>query len=106
MSISMPKLLRPHEKIKGEQGSMSDQGKTKKSVSIRLNQEWCKGCYICLEICPKKVFEKSFEVSDKGFNPVIVAHPEECSRCLQCEMMCPDLAIDVNVEVEEKEREK
>ncbi len=76
----------------------------KKPAKIRLNQAWCKGCYICLEICPKKVFEKSSEVSEKGFNPVIVARPEECSRCLQCEMLCPDLAI--NVEAEEAAKGK
>jgi 2-oxoglutarate ferredoxin oxidoreductase subunit delta len=84
--------------------SMKDKGKKKKPASIRLNQAWCKGCYICLEICPKKVFEKSSEVSEKGFNPVVVAHPAECSRCLQCELLCPDLAI--NVEMEEVGKEK
>jgi len=81
---------------------MDDKRKKKKPANIRLNQAWCKGCYICYEVCPKKVFEKSAEVSEKGFNPVIVGHPEECTRCLQCEMLCPDLAI--NVEQEEKEK--
>ena len=73
------------------------EGKEKKrdSVEIRLNQKWCKGCYLCLEICPRKVFEKSAEVSEKGFHPVEVLHPERCTRCLQCEMICPDLALDV-----------
>ena len=69
--------------------------KKKKPVIIRLNQKWCKGCYICLEVCPKKVYEKSAEVSEKGFQPVLAAHPELCTRCLQCEMLCPDLAINV-----------
>lgn len=69
--------------------------KKKKAASIHLNQKWCKGCYICLEVCPKKVFEKSSKVSDKGFNPVAASHPELCTLCLQCEMLCPDLAIRV-----------
>jgi 2-oxoglutarate ferredoxin oxidoreductase subunit delta len=72
--------------------------KKKKSVNIHLNPEWCKGCYICFEACPKKVFEKSPEVSEKGYQPVVVAHPECCSRCLQCEMLCPDLAINIEKE--------
>ena len=67
----------------------------KKPVSIRLNQKWCKGCYICLEVCPQKVYEKSSAVSEKGFQPVVAAHPELCNRCLQCEMLCPDLAISL-----------
>ena len=69
--------------------------KKKKPATIHLNRKWCKGCYICLEVCPKKVYEKSPEVSEKGFQPVFVAHPELCTRCLQCEMLCPDLAINV-----------
>lgn len=74
------------------------QNKKKKVSSIYINQKWCKGCYICLEVCPKKVFEKSKEVSEKGFNPVSVAHPDQCTACLQCEMLCPDLAITVKKE--------
>jgi len=70
-------------------------GKKKKPATIHLNRKWCKGCYICLEVCPKKVYEKSSEVSEKGFQPVLVSHPELCTRCLQCEMLCPDLAINV-----------
>ncbi len=78
---------------------MKDDKKKKKKVSsIHINQKWCKGCYICLEVCPKKVFEKSKEVSEKGFNPVFVAHPEQCPACQQCEMLCPDLAITVKKE--------
>jgi 2-oxoglutarate ferredoxin oxidoreductase subunit delta len=72
--------------------------KKKKGSSIHINQKWCKGCYICLEVCPKKVFEKSKEVSEKGFNPVFVAQPEQCTACLQCEMLCPDLALSVEKE--------
>ena len=72
-----------------------NQGKKKKKATIHINQNWCKGCYICIEACPKKVFDKASEVSEKGFFPVIVARPEDCTTCLQCEMLCPDLAIDV-----------
>ena len=74
---------------------MKKASEKKKESKIKVNQKWCKGCYICLEVCPKKVFEKSKEVSEKGFNSVVVAHPEECTACLQCEMLCPDLAINV-----------
>jgi len=71
------------------------EGRKKKFANIQINQKWCKGCYICLEVCPKKVFEKSKEVSEKGFNPVLIAHLDQCTSCLQCEMLCPDLAIQV-----------
>ena len=73
-------------------------GRKKRGSHIHINQKWCKGCYLCLEVCPKKVFEKSKEVSEKGFNPVFSARPEQCTACLQCEMFCPDLAINVEKE--------
>jgi 2-oxoglutarate ferredoxin oxidoreductase subunit delta len=79
-----------------EMGDLKEsQGKKKKKAKITIHPTWCKGCYICLETCPQKVYDKGGEVSDKGFFPVIVARPEDCNFCLQCEMLCPDLAIDV-----------
>ena len=72
-----------------------DPAKKKNPFIIHLNRKWCKGCYICFEVCPKKVFEKSPEVTEKGFQPVVVARSDLCTRCLQCEMLCPDLAINV-----------
>lgn len=70
----------------------------KKPVKIYINQKWCKGCYICVEVCPQNVLGKAGEISEKGFQQVVVAYPEKCTRCLQCEMLCPDLAINVEIE--------
>ncbi|MCR4408240.1 MAG: 4Fe-4S binding protein [Anaerolineae bacterium] len=50
---------------------------------------WCKGCGLCIEFCPTKVFE----ADDEG-RP-IVAHPEQCTGCGWCEWHCPDFAISV-----------
>lgn len=70
----------------------------KKTVKISLNPKWCKGCYICVEVCPQKVFGQQAEVSEKGFPQVVILYPEKCTRCLQCEMLCPDLAINLEIE--------
>ena len=77
---------------------MEEKPKKKKNMRIQINQKWCKGCYLCVEVCPRKVFEIAEEVSEKGFNPVAIVHPEQCTQCLQCEMLCPDLAIQVKEE--------
>jgi 2-oxoglutarate ferredoxin oxidoreductase subunit delta len=62
---------------------------------ITLNAEWCKGCHICVEVCPRKVLEVDRGSFLRGFHPVVVARAEDCTACRQCELLCPDLAIAV-----------
>ncbi|MBR2700692.1 MAG: 4Fe-4S binding protein [Erysipelotrichaceae bacterium] len=47
---------------------------------------WCKGCGICAAFCPREVLKI---VNDKVF----VENEENCIRCGQCELRCPDYAI-------------
>ena len=65
---------------------------------VVLNADWCKGCHICVAVCPHKVLEVDEDSYLRGFHPVCVARPEDCTVCQQCEMLCPDLAIMVTEE--------
>jgi 2-oxoglutarate ferredoxin oxidoreductase subunit delta len=62
---------------------------------VVLDADWCKGCYICVAVCPRKVLEMDEESYLRGFHPVRVARLEDCTACQQCELLCPDLAIAV-----------
>jgi 2-oxoglutarate ferredoxin oxidoreductase subunit delta len=54
--------------------------------SLKLHKEWCKGCGICVEFCPKDVLElKGGKINIKDL--------ESCIKCGQCELRCPDFAI-------------
>jgi len=64
-------------------------------IDIQIKGDWCKGCYICVDVCPKAVLEIDKEAWLKGFHPVVVAHAEDCTLCRSCELLCPDLAITV-----------
>ena len=59
---------------------------------LHINEDWCKGCGICVTFCPKQVLA----LDDEGKATVVGA--ERCSICMLCEMRCPDLAISVETE--------
>ena len=55
---------------------------------IRINAKLCKGCEICVEFCPQKVLEMDMGVA-------VVKNLESCTKCMLCEIRCPDFAITV-----------
>ena len=67
-----------------------------------IEKDRCKGCGLCVEVCPKKVLEISSEVNTKGYFPVYQARPEDCVFCATCCRMCPDVAISITEEPEAK----
>jgi len=60
---------------------------------VIINKKWCKGCGLCIGICPKKVLELDAQVKCEALRP------DDCIGCHQCDNICPDFAITV------KERE-
>ena len=69
-----------------------------------IDNERCKGCGLCVAICPKKVLELSDKVNPKGYFPAFRARPDDCIYCAMCATMCPDVAITLT-EVEEAKAE-
>ena len=65
-----------------------EQSASKKPAVITVNTRWCKGCEICVAFCPKDCLEMT---SGK----CSVARPEDCIKCMLCELRCPDFAITV-----------
>lgn len=57
-------------------------------VQILVKKEWCKGCSICVDMCPQNVL-----VMNKGLPEVV--NIDACTVCMLCEMRCPDFAITV-----------
>jgi 2-oxoglutarate ferredoxin oxidoreductase subunit delta len=57
-----------------------------------INRDWCKGCGICVELCPKKVLELD------DMEKVEAVRSQDCICCKLCELRCPDLAIEIETE--------
>lgn len=58
------------------------------AVEMEVHEQSCRGCELCVDICPTKVFEMDAE---KGITRL--AHAEDCIACLSCSYLCPSGAI-------------
>ena len=57
-----------------------------------IDSNWCKGCGICVEYCPKKILKLEN-------NTIAVEDIEKCILCGLCELRCPDYAIYISKNV-------
>ena len=60
----------------------------------------CKGCGICVDVCPRKVLIMGNKVNNRGYRYVVVKAQDKCIGCRMCEIMCPDFAIYVEKPLE------
>jgi 2-oxoglutarate ferredoxin oxidoreductase subunit delta len=60
--------------------------------AIVIDIEKCKGCGLCVEVCPQKVIELGNNVNTKGYFYADIIK-EDCTACENCVMVCPDTVI-------------
>lgn len=61
---------------------------------IKIDKKKCKACYLCIDVCPKKLIKKGTEANSLGHFPVEFEDSEnQCIACAMCAVRCPDLAI-------------
>lgn len=85
-----------HEiKIKSEEESLLN--------IITIDRDGCKGCGLCIEVCPKKILR--FDTSTLnvlGYHPVFA--DEGCIACGFCAIICPDMVFSIYKDVREGEQ--
>jgi 2-oxoglutarate ferredoxin oxidoreductase subunit delta len=67
-------------------------------MEVIIAEDLCKGCGICVGLCPNKILRVSKDLSKRGFYPPETIEEGDCSGCRICELVCPDLAIWVKRE--------
>jgi 2-oxoglutarate ferredoxin oxidoreductase subunit delta len=61
---------------------------------INIDSERCKGCGLCLAVCPKQTISISAKSNRQGYFPAETDNCE-CTGCGVCALICPDAAIEV-----------
>ncbi len=63
--------------------------RSKKIVKqIVIRESWCKGCAICVDVCPKNVLAMNHLKA-------AVVNLQNCIVCGRCEANCPDFCLEV-----------
>lgn len=62
---------------------------------IEVNEYYCKGCELCVGVCPKDVLAMDEErLTPKGYHPVYLLD-DGCTGCALCALICPEAALTV-----------
>jgi len=76
---------------------------------IIIDTERCKGCGLCVIVCPKKSIVISDKSNKNGYFPA-VADNTDCTGCCLCAIICPEAIIEVyredNTDSESKKKSK
>jgi len=62
---------------------------------IVIDKERCKGCRLCLSVCPKELIKTTSQFNKKGYCVVEIEKTQECLGCQQCAIICPEGAIEI-----------
>ncbi len=64
-------------------------------AKVVINEKKCKGCGLCLTVCPVKIILLKKELNASGYHPATIEEMEKCTACTFCALTCPDSAIEI-----------
>jgi len=75
----------------------------KASGTVEINEDLCKGCDLCVAVCPEQVLAMSERINVKGWLTIELVG-EGCTGCRLCAVACPDGVFTVFQEERQRER--
>ena len=64
-------------------------------IELRIDSEKCKGCEICISVCPKKLLSMSENINSGGLHYIEMTGEEDCVGCKSCAIICPDSVFSI-----------
>lgn len=81
----------------------------KMAGKIIIDTERCKGCGLCVTVCPKDCIAISEKSNKNGYFPA-QTNNSSCTGCAMCAVICPEAIIEVqrddNIVAIEPEKKK
>lgn len=68
-------------------------------AKVKIDKELCKGCWLCLSVCPSGSLKNSDNLSRLG-NRTVEFKGDSCVGCMRCAIICPDCCIEIYEEDE------
>jgi len=65
---------------------------------VTINAKYCKGCKLCIDVCPRHALKLSGRLSAAGIEIIAFDDTAGCTACCLCALMCPDAAVTVEIE--------
>jgi NAD-dependent dihydropyrimidine dehydrogenase PreA subunit len=60
-----------------------------KEPLVEVNEDECKGCGLCIDICPQKVLFEQPHLNRMGYHPSGYTG-RDCTGCAHCFYACPE----------------
>ena len=62
---------------------------------LEFDRDRCKGCELCISLCPKHILALDSETNAKGYRPASCIDELSCVGCASCAKICPDSVISI-----------
>jgi 2-oxoglutarate ferredoxin oxidoreductase subunit delta len=57
--------------------------------TVEIDEDLCKGCDLCVLVCPEHVLAMTDKINAKGWRTVALV-ADGCTGCTFCAVACPD----------------
>lgn len=65
-------------------------------AKVDIDKERCKGCLLCISVCPKGAIIVDDKFNKRGIKPVKFKKGQVCAACTMCAIICPECCIEIS----------